>query len=160
MVKISGYAFYTMVFFIFLFPVTSCISYEEVYVNDIKNIELVEFSGKDITLSVEAEIINPNNYAISVTDSEFDIFVEKKPLGTFEIDNNLKLEKKSKEYHKLIFKMDVDQISKDAQGTLLEIVLSGKNQVDLKVEGFIKAKAFLMQRKFQISYKEQVDLNI
>lgn len=139
---------------------SSCVSYDEVKITNIKQVDLKNFVGKEILLSAEVEIENPNSYSISVTDSDFDISTGNKLLGNFKIDNKVNIPKASKEYHELVFKVNMDDLAPGAQNTLLKMVLSGKQEMDLKVDGYIEAKAFLLKRKFPISFQDRVKIGI
>lgn len=152
--------FFGMAIFLILPFSTSCISYEDVNVTDIKSVELQEFSGKNIKIAAEVEIVNPNNYSISVTDSEFHISTANNLLGSFKVDNQLNIPKSSKEYHELVFKVDMKDLAPNAQSTLLQIALSGKEEMNIKVEGFIEAKAFMLKRKYPIVFEDEVDIGI
>ena len=149
-----------MAFLLSLSSLFSCVSYDEVNVTDIRRLDMKEFIGKSILLSAEVEIANPNNYNISVTDSKFEISTGNKLLGNFRIDNKVHIPKSSKEYHELTFKVSLDDLAPGAQKTLLALVLSGKDEIPISVDGFIEAKAFMMKRKFPITFQDRVSLGM
>lgn len=160
MLKIIKKIVFGMAIFVAIASPVSCVSYEEVQVTDIKDLELQGFSGKEISIAAQVEIANPNKYDISVTDSEFNISGNGKPLGSFKIDNQLKIKKSSNEFHQVAFKLDMNKLAPDAQSTILQIVLSGENKIDIKVEGYIEAKAYMLKRKFPISFEDEVEIGM
>lgn len=160
MLKIIKKIVFGMAIFVAIASPVSCVSYEEVQVTDIKDLELQGFSSKEISISAQVEIANPNKYDISVTDSEFSISTDGNLLGSFKIDQQLELLESSREFHEVAFKLDMEDLSPNAQSTLLQIVLSGENKVNIKVEGYIEAKAFMLKRKFPISFEDEVEIGM
>ena len=137
---------------------SSCFNYEDVEIKDVKSIKLLDFSVKGLSVESEIKINNPNNFKLSLVDSEFDFYVKGEKLGIASIEGNLNLPANSEEYHKVVLKSNRKDMSPNAIPMLIGITASGKDKIDFKVEGYIVGKAFLFKRKVQVSHSGMVPL--
>lgn len=139
---------------------TACFDYKDVEIRDVKSIKLLDFSDKGLSVESEIKIYNPNNFKLSVVDSEFDFYVKGKKLGIASIQGNLKVPANSEEYHTVVLRSSNKDMSPNAIPMLIGITASGKDNIDFKVEGYIVGKAFLFQRKVNVSHSGMVPLKL
>lgn len=138
------------------FTLTSCFKYEDVVMKEVTNVSVNSFSANNIEIQVDMRIINPNNYKISIVDSDLELFVKNKKVGTSKIKDNIDLPKNSDETHQIVVKTTVE----DMIGTAIPVILSVlfEDSVDLQVKGEIKARAKSLSKSFPVDFKERVKL--
>lgn len=138
---------------------TSCFSYEEVKIKNIKSVKLVELSKEGLVVESEIQVENPNNYKISVVDSEFDIFIKNTKIAKSKMDSKLVLPKNSDEVHKVILRSDYKDLADGALGNMIALTMGSKN-IDFKVEGHVVGKVLFIRKKVDVSHSGKVPLKI
>lgn len=138
------------------FFMVSCNSYKEVKINKIERVGVKKFSVSEIEFFVELQIENPNNYKISITDGDLDLYIKDKKIGKTILQNKLILPKKSNEIHEILISTPL----KDALSGTIPLVLGviGKKNIFIHVQGEIKAKAKGIAKKIPVDFKENVAL--
>ena len=139
---------------------TSCFQYEDVEIKDIKSLKLLEFSDKGLVVESEIQIINPNNFEITVVNSEFEVYVQGSKICKSSIDNEVKIPKNSEDYHTLIMKSDYKDMAEGAFVKLIAITAMDTDNIDFKVEGSITGKAFIFKKKVDVSHEGKVPLKL
>lgn len=145
-----------LVLIVISITLTSCFKYEEVVMKEVTNVSVNSFSANNIEIKVDMRIINPNNYKISIVDSDLELFVKNKKVGTSKIKDKIELPKNSDETHQIVVKTTVE----DMIGTAIPVILSVlfEDSVDLQVKGEIKAHAKSLSKSFPVDFKERVKL--
>lgn len=138
---------------------SSCLTFEEVTITDIKSVKLLEFSDKGLLVESEIQITNPNSMNLSVVDSEFNVFIKNKKLAKAYIDSDLKIPKNSSEYHTVLMRSDYKDLADGALSNILALTM-GRDNIQFKVEGFIVGKAFLLRKKVKVSHEATVPLKL
>jgi LEA14-like dessication related protein len=135
---------------------SACSYYNDVQVLKVMNIEIVEFSTDIINATVEIEINNPNWYDIKLMDSDLDLFVNGKSMGTVHLAEKVVIPKKSI----TIQKVEVISDIKDAQANFLQSVMSllFKKTALLEIKGEVKAKGLMVSKKIPVEIKEEMDI--
>jgi LEA14-like dessication related protein len=146
-------------FLILATTLTSCFNYEEVEITDIKSVKLLEFSDKGLVVESEIQITNPNNFTLSVVDSDFDVYIKNKRIGKAYIDSKVKISKNSSDYHIVVLKSDYEDLASGAMTNLIALTM-GSDKINFKVEGFIVGKAFLFKKKVKVSHEGIVPLKL
>jgi LEA14-like dessication related protein len=139
---------------------TSCMHYEEVEIQDIKSIKLLEFSDKGLLVESNVRIHNPNNYDLSVVNSEFDVFIKSSRIGKASIDSKVQIPGESNDYHTIVLRSDYDKLASGALPKLIAITAMGNENIDFKIDGFITGKAFLFKKKVHVSHEGSVPLKL
>lgn len=145
-----------LVLIVISITLTSCFKYEDVVMKEVTNVSVNSFSANNIEIKVDMRIINPNNYKISIVDSDLELFVKNKKVGTSKIKDNIDLPKNSDETHQIVVKTTVE----DMIGTAIPVILNVlfEDSVDLQVKGEIKAQAKSLSKSFPVDFKERVKL--
>ncbi len=134
---------------------TSCWSYEEVSLQRIVSMEIKNFTLKGIEVAVEMEINNPNNYKITLLDADVNLIINQKDLGKANVQNKVVLAKRSIEKYIVHIKKDFDNMN--ALMSLGSSYLSGGAQnFVINAKGNIKAKAFMISKRFDVDVTERV----
>ncbi|MBV6483805.1 MAG: hypothetical protein KFKLKKLM_00261 [Flavobacteriales bacterium] len=145
-----------LVLIVISITLTSCFKYEEVVMKEVTNVSVNSFSANNIEIKVDMRIINPNNYKISIVDSDLELFVKNKKVGTSKIKDKIELPKNSDQTHQIVIATNVG----DMIGTAIPVILSVlfDESVDLQVKGEIKARAKSLSKSFPVDFKERVKL--
>lgn len=131
---------------------------EEVELDEIEELKLVEMSKNGIVLNVKAKINNPNSFNIKVTDSDFDIYLNDKFISKGQIENVVKIKKKSNESHFFTLRSEELESTNQLLPILLQAALTGR--VKGRAKGFIKGKTFLfVSRKLDVDIEENLAIN-
>jgi len=140
-------------FLCLLFVFSSCLSYTDVEVIEIKDIKLVEFSSKGMVVDIDVQIKNPNNYKISVVNTDLNISLNRRNMGKAEIKGGLVLQKNSTNIHKITAKLSGKQLG-GAMSLLLSSALG--NPMVIGIKGSITAKAKLLRKKIDVDFTESI----
>lgn len=144
-----------LLIFLAAVSLTSC-TFQEVAVSDIRSVEFSEFSQKKLAISASVKVNNPNNFDISVTDSDVALYLAGKYTGQAKIVENLKIPANFDDYIPVKIEADMSQ----AGNALLPVIMSGllKKSVFVKAEGYVKARHFLFSKKIPLEIAEEVRL--
>lgn len=135
---------------------TACITYKEVEVVDIPDVGIKNFSLKGIDVEVAMQIKNPNNYDISIVDSDLTLFAEGKKIGIARVKEKVKLKKKSNQIYRFTIQTSAADILTGALPVLMGLLL--KDNLDMHIQGDIKAKAKGVGKRFPVDVKEKIKL--
>lgn len=138
---------------VFLF---GCLEYKEVQVKKVQRVGIKTFSITEVSFFVDMQIENPNNYKISITDADLDLYIKDQKFGKAVLQNNVVLPKKSNEVHQIIISSPL----KDAVSGAIPLVIGmlGKRSVPIQVKGEIKGKVKGIGKKIPVDFKENVVL--
>lgn len=146
-----------LVLIVISFTLTSCFKYEDVVMKEVTNVSVNSFSANQIEIKVDMRIINPNNYKISIVDSDLELFVKNKKVGTSKIKDKIELPKNSDQTHQIVVVTNVGDMIGSAIPVILSVLFD--DIVDLQVKGEIKARAKSLSKSFPVDFKERVKLN-
>lgn len=149
MIKIFLYSLFFILFF------ASC---------NIQDVELVKVNGynigrsdeKEIKLTLNLKIDNPNNFAIKVKKTNLNLFVSGSDAGKIKLNDKVIILKKSETDYDFVLTADKNQVSKAVVQAGIGIALTGK--VNLNVKGWIKGKVFGIGKKIDIDEKQSLSL--
>lgn len=148
---------FTLTIFLAALTLTSCFEYEDVQLLKVTNIHLNNISTKKIEIGVDLQIVNPNKYKINIVDSELELFLKGKKIGTAHIIDKIELPKNSDQIHKIAIATDLKDMLSDAIPVILGVLFD--ESIELQVKGNIKASAKALTKIFPIDFKERVRLN-
>ncbi len=136
---------------------TSCLSYKEIELGDVKNIKLNKANNGDAEIQVGINVSNPNNYKIKIKKIEADMLVNGKKIGKISLNKKVVLPKKSNEVQ--IFAVNT-QLS-NLISAIPNIFFGG--EIKLQLKGHIKGKVFVVTKKFPLEAEKSIsskDLNL
>ena len=136
-----------------LLSLSSCLSYKQVELVDVTNIQVDRMDAKGIALRVDALVDNPNNYRIQVLDPDVDLFVNDKFIGKGILDTALVLSKNSRQVYSIPLHAELQG------GALLMVLMSGVfggNEVKLAAKGTVVGKVGLLRKRFPFVFEERV----
>lgn len=136
---------------------TSCFKYEDVQILKVTNIRVNNLSAKKIEIGVDLQIVNPNKYKINIVDSELELFLKGKKIGTAHIIDKIELPKNSDQIHKIAIATDLKDMLSEAIPVILGVLFD--ESIELQVKGNIKASAKALTKIFPVDFTERVRLN-
>jgi len=144
-------SFKRILFFIFFFTAfTSCISYKQVQLKEIKSVALLNndiASGKIIAV---VTIVNPNNYSIRIKKYDLNAYVNNNDMGKVEVEENIEIPGNSEQDYSLTFKPDISKI----MGLLPSLFLTGV--ADASIKGTVRVNAFFISKDFNVDLNKRV----
>ena len=143
--------------FVLMLSLFSCFKYEDVQLLEVTNIRILDLTTKKIEVGIDMHIVNPNNYKISITDSDLELMIKNKKIGTAKIKEKIELPKKSDQVHHISIITDTKDIVSGAIPVLLGLMFD--DSIELQVKGEIRAKAKSISKNFPVDFKERVKLN-
>lgn len=146
----------SIIIFLFVCTLTSCFSYKEIEMSDIRDIKLNNVNGR---LEVQAgmNIKNPNNYSIKVKKIEADMLVNGANVGKIHLSKKVMLPKKSDQMQNFSVNTELSNLLSALPGVLFG------GDIRLQLKGYVKGKVFLFSRKFPFEAEEKIsskDLNV
>jgi len=105
---------------------------------------------------VAMQINNPNNYKISIVNSDLDLYLNETNLGKAEIDNKVVLPPNSNEIQHAFISTSLKNVASNSLPILL--TLMNKKSFPIHVKGNIKAKAKGLSKSFPVDFKENANL--
>lgn len=149
-------------FFSYFFIVTNlifilgCLQYKEVEVVKVTEVGVKKIALTGIDIEVAMQIKNPNNYDISIVDSDLTLFAEGEKVGVAQVKEKVTLKKKSNK----IYRFTVHTSSEDILSSAVPLLMSyfGKDNVTLKVDGTLKARAKGLSKRFPVNFEERIKI--
>ena len=134
--------------------ITSCISYEDVEITKIISTDVKSFSSESVEVEIVLQINNPNNYKISITNSDLNLFLNGSEMGKAIIKEKIVIPKQSNEVHRFTVKLN----NKDLAANTLPFILSAALGIPMRltVKGYIKAKAKMISKKIPIEFTKNI----
>lgn len=150
--KISHYS----ILLIMISSLSGCMTYKEVEMVKVTDVSVKNFSTKGVQIEVSMQIKNPNNYKISIVDSDLDLFVTGKKMGSATIENKITLPKRSNEVHRFLIQTKLENMASGALPIMMAVM--GGKAIEIGVQGDIKARAKGLSKKFPVDFTEKVKL--
>jgi len=138
-----------------IFFLTSCFDYEDVEFKGVQNFGLEGRSGGNITVRIDLNVNNPNNYNIKIKKSSLDVFVNGSKVGKTKMKNNIVLKKNQQDVYPLYLTFSEKELKSSALASIGSL-LTGRMKV--RIKGNIKAKVYGIGKKFPIDVEEPVNL--
>lgn len=133
---------------------TSCLSYKEVVMHDVEDVQVRKLDLKGVDLTAHVRLENPNGYRIQVKDPDVDLFLNGTFVGKGMLDSTLVLDRRSTR----IYEIPLHAEFKGAN--LLMMMLGGALSGELKIgaKGTVVGQAGLLRKRFPFEVEETVDL--
>lgn len=130
--------------------------YKEVEVVKVTEVGVKKIALTGIDIEVAMQIKNPNNYNISIVDSDLELFADGKKIGVAQVKEKVTLKKKSNK----IYRFTVHTSSEDILSSAIPLLITyfGKDNVSLKVDGSLKAKAKGLSKRFPVNFEERIKI--
>lgn len=138
------------------FSFIGCIQYKEVEVVEVSDIGVKSIGLTGIDVEVAMQIKNPNKYDISIVDSDLTLYTEGNKIGVAKVKEKVTLKKKSNKIYRFTIHTSASDIATSAIPVLMSYL--GKDNLMLKVEGDIKARAKGLSKRFPVKFEERINI--
>jgi LEA14-like dessication related protein len=142
-----------MVFVSLLFLMQAC-SISAPLITDVKSVDLKNTEKGTKGMEVAFRIKNPNAFALKVKRFDFEISINKKPIGKAYSVRKIKIAKHSEAYYPILLETDIDQAKTLLTG--FGSLFQGKTEVAMT--GSVKAVAGFLSKKFKAEVKAKINL--
>ena len=136
--------------------IVSCIVMSSCKVQDInfrgvKNYQFVDGSTESVSMNVIFSVDNPSAFNIRVKPSHLNLYLDNKMVGEIKFDEKVKIRKRTdKEY-------SVPVTAFFDKGLPLGTLMKGR--VTAKIDGNIKAKIFIVGKKYAVEESMKIKLS-
>ena len=133
---------------------TSCLSYKDVVMHDIVDVELKKLDARGVSLTALVKLENPNGYRIHVKDPDVDLYLNGTYVGKGYLDTNLVLPKRSNIVHRV-------PLHAEFKGVNLLMVMLGSalsKETTIGAKGTVMGQAVLLRKRFPFEVEEKLDL--
>ncbi len=133
---------------------TSC-DYSDVEVREIGALSIEKLDKNGLTLNGAVKVYNPNSYKIKIVSTDADVYLEGRKAGKAKLLKNITIPANFEDYVEVSIRADFDE----AKAQLLPIILGAaiKRGADIQIKGDIRAKSFLISKKFDFEYAHRAD---
>ena len=145
-----------MILLAVVFSLSSCAFYKDVELVEVVDIKVVNFMPNLIEAEVTLKVDNPNWYAITLTQSDVDVYVNEKAMGKVELSEKVKIKAKSTETKTLLLKGNPDGAG-DFLSNMIGLLFS--NSANFQAKGHVKGRALMISREVPVDLTEAIDLN-
>lgn len=136
---------------------TGCLSYREVELRAVDDVDVRRLDRQGIALRVMATIHNPNGYRISVQDPDVDLFLDGTYVGKATLDSTLTLDRRATRTYSVPLHADLATGGAPALMVLLGAALKG--EVLLGAKGSVAGRAFLVRKRFPFEVEQRITLS-
>lgn len=134
-----------------------CLSYREVALRGVEDVQVERLDRQGIALQVLATIENPNGYRIQVKDPDVDLYLDGTFIGKATLDSTITLDKRSTRTYTVPLHADLSTGGASALFLILGAALKG--EVLLGAKGSVVGKAFLLRKRFPFEVEQRIELN-
>ncbi len=137
-------------FFISSLSLSSCITFSDLEIGDVKSVNINKVSKSDIEINADIQVKNPNNYKVKIKKIEADVFLNDKNITSLNLNKKVVLQKKSDDVQAFLIKTELSKLL-----SLAPALLMGGG-INLKMKGYIKGKVFLFSKKVPVEVEKKV----
>ncbi len=134
---------------------SGCSGFTEVEVGDIQNFRLLGVENNIVKIQLDVPVTNPNNYNFRMVGANVDILLNGSQFGTVDHIEKIVIPANSEKVYTI--KLDV-KISSMLGGVFTIMNLLGNKNVDIALEGTIKARYFIFPRTIVVNERSSVNL--
>lgn len=145
------------IYLLLLIFISSCTAYKEVDIIRVGDYGVGDISSKEVELTVNMEVNNPNGYNIRIKKSTLDLLIEGKKIGETKMVEDIVLKKRTQDTYQFRVKANYKELSKAVFSSIGS--LFGKKEITIGLQGKVKAKAFgIIGKRFKVDVTEQVNI--
>jgi LEA14-like dessication related protein len=139
--------FSKLIVLLFLVLIISC-KIQNVNIGDVQGLKLNEVKKDYVNLEFMLPIENPNDFKFAITKVDLDIALNKSELGKIKKIEKVVVPAHSKDVHSFIIEVEYKKLM---AGTVSLIGGLIKNKAEIKIDGYIKVRAFgIIGKKIEI----------
>jgi LEA14-like dessication related protein len=133
----------------------SCKGVDDITLTGVDNVNFKGIENNTITFTASVGIHNPSSVSFRVTEVNLKTIVDGNFIGTLTTTTPLKIKAKSDSSYATDFSLEMVNLMSGAS-TLYS--LSRKKQVNIEMQGFVKARSWFKTKKVPVSEKRVIDV--
>ena len=142
-------------FFLLILPLlTSCLTRESVDIGEIQQLEIKGVERNVVFMRISLPIENPNNYKISIEEIYLEFSLDSEHLGNLSSNKKIEIPAQSRELHEFDLELELKNAF---LGALSIIQQFSKKNAEVNINGWVKARALLVQKKIPVSESQSYD---
>lgn len=134
----------------------SCGVFQDIEVGEVERIAIKDLGKNTLDIDLYIPVSNPNNFDVSLSKSDIDLWVNGYFMGQVELLTPVKVPKKSEGSQCISVRAHSDQIALFLKKEALKLLLNPV--VEIEAKGYVKGKARLFSKKVPVSIKESLNL--
>lgn len=134
--------------------ISSC-TYEEVTLNDIRNFRIENVENRQIYFSFDARIVNPNAFALKISDSDLQMEINGVDMGQLYLSEAVKIPAGNDEFVPVRASVLTAGSSQGIVSILLGSVLS--RAVDVRLKGEVKGGLIVYSKRIPVDHSERIE---
>lgn len=135
-----------------LFVVSAC-SYENVEFKEAQNFHLKKIEGRNLSVSFDAILNNPNGYNLKIKPSVFDLYINDSHVGIIKLDERIKIVKRSEST------VAVPVTAEVLQGALPKLLAGAlRKTATVRIVGKVKGKVSIFPASKKIDETREIPL--
>lgn len=138
-----------------VFSLDSC-TFDGVEIGKINGIDIVNVGKETLDIELKIPIVNPNKIGFTISRVNIYLALNGVEFGRVTQKKKIHVKPKSSEVYPVLFQLKLKE-SVAGLPKLIAAVMIGK-RVDMKAEGYVKARKFFVSKKFEINEKTPVNL--
>lgn len=136
-----------------LLLLTGCSLVKDVEVETIEGFEYKGIDKNKVLIDVNARVKNPNAYKAGIVDSDLDLWVNKKYIGKITKITCPSIKAKTDDVYTIGFEVEIKNL---LAGIFSIIEVFSNDQIDLKVQGTVKAKSLLFRKNIKVDIQRKI----
>tara|TARA_R110002072_G_scaffold232309_1_gene389692 strand:- start:46170 stop:46637 length:468 start_codon:yes stop_codon:yes gene_type:complete len=133
------------------FLATSCTFYEPEFKGG-ESFKVGKLEGKELQVTVGADIYNENGFALKVKPSTLDLYIEDQYMGKVHLDKKVRMKRKS------ITRVAAPLTLTLADGAMFKVLgLANKDKLKIRLSGQVKAGALFISKKIDVNEEKTID---
>lgn len=133
--------------FILIILLSGCANFKDIEVGEIENLRFKGLKDNIIEFEINVPILNPNKFGFKIKEINVKASINNYYLGRLETDDVIIIPAKSNEIHNLKLKLRIANI---IQGFSVFFALFKEEKLSIDIEGYIRFKSFLINRKINV----------
>jgi LEA14-like dessication related protein len=134
---------------------SSCGNVEDISLKGVDHVQLKGIENNDVKFTAEVIMYNPSSVNFRIREVNLKMIVDGNFIGTLTLDKPLRIKAKSDTSYLADFNLQLANIFTGASALYS---LREKKQVTVDMQGFIRAKSWLVFRKIDVAEKRLVDV--
>ena len=149
------FKYYLFVCIALVLTAVSC-KVSEVNVGDVKNVQIQDMDKNKMCLQLDLPIENTNNFKFKITKVNLEVTLNQSSLGKVKKFNKVTVPANSNQVHSFIFEIQYKDLMNNTFSLIGGLL---KNRADIKIDGYIKVRAFMfISKKIDIHEDNSVKL--
>jgi LEA14-like dessication related protein len=141
--------------FFFLSLYSACSLYKPVTYGTVEKIELKSITVQGVTFDLFVPVKNPNSYAISVLEYNFDVEINEMAAGNVRSTEKVEIPAHSDSVQKISVTAKITNI---LAGINAAVQLFSQPETTIRIKGKAKAKALFLKKNIKIDQTEKVKI--